>query len=285
MEQQLSNEEAAKKAAIEAAALKYEELRSAITDGNWEKGEELLKEVDDVAINDLITHFTAKDRVSALKFLTEQVTFDEERINRIINWSIKRGNIDSIKFALGSFPDHANLNEMLASAVGTKHFEIVKFLVESGADVNHIIEERQGGCIINKACQFSTLEVVKYLQEKGAEFIEEYGLYFLMKEGHYEYVKSLKETLPQTVFNSTFYAVCLNRDIAEAAIYMIENELIDYNNRDFYSVFSNLNQGFNYKVATYLCEKHDAIDYVIEHATGDFLRFYENMLRLRNLFS
>jgi ankyrin repeat protein len=71
------------------------------------------------------------------------------------------GHLEVVKYLVDN---GADVNGGIESASKNGQFEILKYLVENGADVNH-----DGGWIIVEASMNGHLEVVKYLVENGAD--------------------------------------------------------------------------------------------------------------------
>ena len=79
---------------------------------------------------------------------------------------------------------------MLSCASRNGHLEMVKYLVENGADFR-----ADDDYVVRWASRFGHLKVVKYLVEKGANFRadDNYAIRWASRNGHLEVVKYLVE--------------------------------------------------------------------------------------------
>ena len=80
------------------------------------------------------------------------------------------------------------INEALLDAIINENLELVKYLVEHGADVNAKYDN--GSTVLMEASVYGTLEIVKYLVENGAENINK-ALMIVSSKGYLEIVKYL----------------------------------------------------------------------------------------------
>ena len=100
------------------------------------------------------------------------------------------GHLDVVKSLVEQGANlHAENEEALTSASANGHFDVVKYLVEHGADF-HVNDEALG-----LAASYGRLDVVKYLIEQGADLhvLNENPLKWSSWHGHLEIVKYLVE--------------------------------------------------------------------------------------------
>lgn len=83
---------------------------------------------------------------------------------------------------------HAKDDSALGEALNCGHLEVVKYLVEQGAD----IDAKKRTALENSAAD-GQLEMVKYLLEQGLAGEMEYVLYVSARMGHLKVVKYLVE--------------------------------------------------------------------------------------------
>jgi len=101
--------------------------------------------------------------------------------------AIKNDDLESVKILLqrGFYNDYP-----LRKAARYGHLEVVKYLLEQGADL-HVDNDYP----LRKAARYGHLEVVKYLLEQGADLHvdNDYPLRYAAENGHLEVVKYLLE--------------------------------------------------------------------------------------------
>ena len=95
-----------------------------------------------------------ENRLSALRALLLPVSYDEQKRNNF--------DIPFQKIPQNLEPKNYEGNSPLHIASLFKHFEIVKILIDSGADVN-VRAEKSGRTILHDAAWFGNLALVKYL--------------------------------------------------------------------------------------------------------------------------
>lgn len=87
-----------------------------------------------------------------------------------LRWAIQENHIDIVKLLIDSGADIEDVDDIgftiLNTAIGTKNLEIVKILVEKGVDINKITER---GVSIITAFAWGSIDIIKYLIEKGAD--------------------------------------------------------------------------------------------------------------------
>jgi hypothetical protein len=115
--------------------------------------------------NGKIENFTSEwvsgiNNLEVLKYLSKLYHFDAEDYTKILS-----NNIDSLEIVKYLVENGADINyndrESLRSAIYNDNFEIVKFLVEKGADVN-------ANRVLELAAENGNYEIVKFLVENGA---------------------------------------------------------------------------------------------------------------------
>ncbi|PMC35755.1 hypothetical protein CJ195_18430 [Bacillus sp. UMB0899] len=126
---------------------------------------------------------------------------DKKSLNKAIRSAIKLGDLKEVQELIGD--DKEILNTMTAFgtwlhvAAKQGHFEIVKFLIDKGIDI-----DARGGTFdasaLNLAAGAGQLEIVKYLIESGAELDESLAkrnpLFGAIYGGHKEVVELLVDS-------------------------------------------------------------------------------------------
>jgi len=126
---------------------------------------------------------------------------DKKNLNKAIRSAIKLGDLKEVQELIGD--DKEILNTMTAFgtwlhvAAKQGHFEIVKFLIDKGIDI-----DAKGGTFdasaLNLAAGAGQLEIVKYLIESGAELDESLAkrnpLFGAIYGGHKEVVELLVDS-------------------------------------------------------------------------------------------
>jgi ankyrin repeat protein len=92
--------------------------------------------------------------------------FRDAHLDKLLTRLAYKGNLTIIKALHITRPD-VNLNKALISAISNKHFKTIKYLVDSGADVNYQIDERNN--VLNEAVEVGDLKIVKYLVSRGVD--------------------------------------------------------------------------------------------------------------------
>ncbi|BCS82501.1 putative ankyrin repeat protein [Cotonvirus japonicus] len=119
----------------------------------------------------------------------------------VIEYAIYQGNLDVLKHVLSlKYSRNSLVNDEKFTSIGIQkcltisceqgHYDIVKFLVNNGVDV-----QINDNCAIKWASQNGYLEIVKLLVEKGADIQagNNYALRLASFGGHLEIVKYLVE--------------------------------------------------------------------------------------------
>lgn len=83
--------------------------------------------------------------------------------------AVKTDNLDNVKIFLNSYSYYASQinSDLLFQAVRYANFDIIKYLIEKGAEI-HDEEEYSRDSILTEAAHYGNLNVVKYLIENGA---------------------------------------------------------------------------------------------------------------------
>jgi len=112
-------------------------------------------------------------------------------INSTFRWASSNGHLEVVKFLVEKGADiHADDNYAFCWASKNGHLEVVKFLVEKGADIH-----ANNNVALRLASMNAQLEIIKFLVEKGVDIHadNEYALRFASYNGHLEVVKLLVE--------------------------------------------------------------------------------------------
>jgi hypothetical protein len=131
-----------------------------------------------------------------LKF--ESKMTKENQIAQAIRTAIKQGDLNQVRSLLGADPARANMMTVFGTwlhvAASFGKLEIVKYLVDEGADLNRnggIL----GGAAIKDAASEGQIEIVKYLLARGAKLdvssMKKNPLFGAIYGGHIEVVKLL----------------------------------------------------------------------------------------------
>lgn len=186
-------------------------------------------------------------------------------------------NFESCKMILQHYKVDPNRKEYLMIASYHSDFELVKLLVERGADINRIGNDKSTAILI--AVANNNFDIVKYLLEKGADPIltNKLGLGPLITaayEGNFEIFKAILAK-DQNIHHkandgsSVFLAACTsgNLDILKILIEMGANvKEVDFdNNNCFYMVAQK-------------AENLDSFIYLLDHVENS-----ENMLNVANI--
>jgi len=105
-------------------------------------------------------------------------------------WATEYEHLEVVKFLVENGANiHANNDLALCWAAENGYLEIVKYLVENGANIH-----ANNDCALRWAAYKGHLEVVKYLIENGADIHadNDSALYCIAWNGHLEVVKYLK---------------------------------------------------------------------------------------------
>ena len=150
--------------------------------------------------------------------------------------AIKNNDIEKIKNIVESevpIVDTKCINEALKVALEKENWEIVKYLIEHGADVNTKIETKDGYNRNRKtalmiASKKENLELVKYLIEHGASNINE-ALINASMSGNLEIVKYLVEEgadvnteIENIYYGKTALMIASKKENWEIVKYLIE---------------------------------------------------------------
>jgi len=128
----------------------------------------------------------------------------EEDIYQSFAWSAYYGKIDKVKYFIdqgmnlnyNKQHDMYDFYPVVFAAVHGNHINIVKLLVESGADIN-IKHRRSGDTALSRAAWLGHLDIVKYLVEQGADIYTSGNNYdgssikLLKDKGHGDFVSML----------------------------------------------------------------------------------------------
>jgi hypothetical protein len=111
-------------------------------------------------------------------------------LDTALRWSSYDGYLEVVKYLVENGADiHANNGYALKYASQHGYLEVVKFLVENGADI-HV-----GNDCALRCASFGRLDIVKYLVEHGADIHadNDYALKYASQHGYLEVVKFLVE--------------------------------------------------------------------------------------------
>ena len=106
----------------------------------------------------------------------------------LLTSSAKEGELSLVKYAAKKNMNY--INDALAAAAGRGQLEIVKWLLNSGADIHFGTDQS----LLN-ACYIEDIVMVKYLVERGADIHarDDWPLYLASKQGYFRIVKYLVE--------------------------------------------------------------------------------------------
>lgn len=153
--------------------------------------------------------YALSDYVETLKFLTEKNLIPLEQIN-LFNFTVAcdRGSIETVKWMLSLKRidingRNYNVRTPLTSTCGSGQLEIVKILIENGADI-HIDQDRP----LLASCEYGHIEIVKFLLEKGARIYADSPLYEAASLGNTKVVELLLDhgaIITDRVLTAAFY--------------------------------------------------------------------------------
>lgn len=162
-----------------------------------------------------------ESKASFIKFLKgKQITLTD--IQYMLNELARAGTLSGVKYVTKYFLKHQNIsldkNLLLNIAVINGHLDIVKYLIENGANVNN------PGVIptLSYASNHGHLNIVKYLIENGANIHvnNEQALFFAAGKGNLDVVKYLIENGADIHAN--------NEQALKTAAKYGRNEVVDY---------------------------------------------------------
>ncbi|MGI2029178.1 ankyrin repeat domain-containing protein [Endozoicomonas acroporae] len=116
-------------------------------------------------------------RCHVLEYLFEEHTILQlikpSHVSSALIHASSQGHLKAVKYLLGAFETHfstapgPDISELLWKACQGGHIDVVKYLVELGADVN--VESRNFGSAIWTASDYGHLDTVMYLHQQGAD--------------------------------------------------------------------------------------------------------------------
>ncbi len=116
----------------------------------------------------IICDVCKSNNLDVLKYLVEERKYSIHMGNDLpLRNACKYGyyNLDVVKYLVEHGADiHVNNEEPLHNACYKNDLDIVKYLVENGADI-HVNNEE----VLHNACRYTHLDIVKYLIEQGAD--------------------------------------------------------------------------------------------------------------------
>ena len=207
--------------------------------------------------------------------MTTNINSDYDLVD-LINYSTKSGNLEAIKYVVEKdkyvveedrrfkgFKDRLVSSVILPKAAYYGHLEIVKYLVENGADIN--AKDNNGWTSLIHAAYNGHLEVVKYLVENKADInaIGKYfgfdgltSLMFASMNGHLEVVKYLVENGANiNDRNEALMGASISGHL-EVVKYLVENGA-DINTKDYVGITPLIYASMfgNFELVEYLIEK------------------------------
>jgi ankyrin repeat protein len=149
----------------------------------------ILSITDEKILNDVSKFILSKNNKDAVLFLIEndKITKDKSlelfAFIRINNYWDMFLNLDFTKFDI-----HADNDYALRWSSQNGHVEVVKFLIEKGANI-HVDSDQ----ILRLSSQYGRIELIKFLIENGADIHakNDYALKWSSRNGHIEVVKIL----------------------------------------------------------------------------------------------
>ena len=108
-----------------------------------------------------------------------------------LRWAAEKGHFEIVKFLVENGANiHADGDSALCLAAEEGHFKIVKFLIKNGADIHAI-----GDYALCVAAENGHFKVVKFLLENGANIHarDDHALCWAAEKGHFKIVKFLVE--------------------------------------------------------------------------------------------
>ena len=163
--------------------------------------------------------------------ITKALVARVQNITRMLHQACASGYTDLVRFLLDSGADRTAINvdghDALYFATGASHSAVVKMLLEWGS------EQPLSANSINKAfiqaCSLDNAIVVRYLLEHGADrsTVDRLGhdaLYIASEKGHVDVAKALlaqNEPVPMSSINTALRAACKSSRV-EVAAYLIE---------------------------------------------------------------
>ena len=135
--------------------------------------------VDNVKLNRMFVDAAKKGDFEELKRLLKKGAYIEAKVKygrsfyNALLWASKNNHFEIIKFLVEHGADinsgkNSAVNTPLINAVRSKRFDIVKYLVSKGADVNNKLIEKSTA-LINAVYPAESFEIVQFLVERGAD--------------------------------------------------------------------------------------------------------------------
>jgi ankyrin repeat protein len=134
--------------------------------------------------------YSSGNFLNQYKLLAEFSSGDFSNKNDLLMFSSLEGELELVIWSLKKGVKYNSLNTALNGASENGHLEVVKYLVEAGADIHNSDEFPLRLAIYN-----GHLEIVKYLIELGADIhiYEDFALRIASRDGYLEIVKYLVE--------------------------------------------------------------------------------------------
>ena len=143
-----------------------------------------------IAINKKYDGKEAREHITKLDSIRHDTLneMDGGIVNKALAVVSANGHLDIVKYLVENGAD-ANVNYALKWASMNGHLEVIKYLVEHGADIT-----ADGNHALRWASRNGHLEVVKYLVEHGADVtaVDNYAIRWASENGYIEIVEYLK---------------------------------------------------------------------------------------------
>jgi hypothetical protein len=156
--------------------------------GNFRKQYELL---EDYCYNkdQLLVESARSGELSLVKFSRYDIS-EVDSVAEAITFAVENNNIEIVKYLIETCPQfiYCYENYPLRAACERGYLELVKYLVENGADINAL-----EGNPLRKACENNHLPVVQYLIASGADIHarQDLALREAAKRNYFDIVKFL----------------------------------------------------------------------------------------------
>lgn len=184
----------------------------------------------------------AQERVENVRVFLKRVDYSEAQKNIFLDSAIYKGNVSIAELLLenGAAKSPYKKNESLIDAAVRGHWGLVKLFLKHGADINY---SPHGRTVLDFACEENNHEMVKFLIEKGADIESKKDSLFTgaASRGHWDMVQLLLEYKPNVNAENNYNDTALLMAFRQQNLPMLEllvekGAVIDYDNHFRYFI-------------------------------------------------
>ena len=149
--------------------------------------------MDQNILNKMLIKMTKEGSLKGVSMMVSKGANILARNDVALRWASKNGHLEIVKYLVEQGADihtQIDVNDALIKAILNGHLEVVRYLIEHGADIH-----AQNDSALRWASHNGHLEVVKHLVEHGADVHAEddHALRLASEHGHLDIVKYLTE--------------------------------------------------------------------------------------------